>query len=608
MGKRSKLPVRKTNVVFRKDLEKLLPEALTTDEIVRALAAALFTLKQGDRVRLIERLAPETGATLNKVLENARSGRKARGGCTGNAKVLQDWDGAWSDWSERISAAGMENGPYLYQDHHWEEPYFDPSSLAGDLEPIARRIRKLVPRVIKGGLAPDFDMAEAFVDDIEDIVSSLPEWILFEEFEFGPEATHCLLDWARLAACRDGKDPYELLLAIRAAEHGCSELVLDAEVLISFVDQMKESEQQRILEGIARDRGRPEWNHVLGMTCSPWFRVFQDLSRRWKRETYIESCHQNISRDWTLALPVIRELARKKDYEGAVAIAEEAGRSLLHPREGESWDPRESLLVREVSLWDHGGQKGDVTRLLREWLKAAEALEQQGLASALRVQITIYRQATDWDAAVAELKKIRSLRLVNLRDRLYSEWRGWLAEESIEVEFREGNGDPITWVQGLIDAVWEGGNASRSFRRFIEEWLTEAERSLGALERAKQAAALLTLDLGPEGKLRRTHPHLHRVLSEHKEARRVMQASRHTWLRRLEASALLPKLMAFWKRNAAKLIPDPANCRAHYGHAVDWLAAVKELDRKEFAQILADWRVEHRRRRNLWKEVSSRGL
>ena len=36
MGKRSKLPVRKTNVVFRKDLEKLLPEALTTYEIVRA--------------------------------------------------------------------------------------------------------------------------------------------------------------------------------------------------------------------------------------------------------------------------------------------------------------------------------------------------------------------------------------------------------------------------------------------------------------------------------------------------------------------------------------------------------------------------------------------
>ncbi len=60
-----------------------------------------------------------------------------------------------------------------------------------------------------------------------------------------------------------------------------------------------------------------------------------------------------------------------------------------------------------------------------------------------------------------------------------------------------------------------------------------------------------------------------------------MQASRHAWLRRLEASALLPKLMAFWTRNAAKLVPDPASCRADYGHAADWLAAVKELDREE---------------------------
>jgi hypothetical protein len=608
MGKQSKLPVRKTKAALRNELETLLPEALTAEEIVQALAAALLTLKQGDRDRLIERLGPETGATLKKVLENARSEQKVREGLAGNAKVLQEWARAWSDWSERISAAGMENGPYLCQEHHWEEPYFDPSALAGDLEPIARRIRKLVPRVIKGGLAPDFDMAEAFVDDIEEIASSLPEWVLFEDFEFEPEATRCLLDWAWLAACRDGKDPYELVLAIRAAEHGCSQLALDAEALISFVDQMKDSEQQLILEGIARDRGRPEWSHVLGMTHLPWFRIFQDLSRRWKPETYIESCRQNISRDWTLALPVIRELARKKDYEGAVAMAEEAARSLLRLREDESWDPRESLLIRKTSPWHDEERKSDITGLLREWLKAAEALGQGDLASALRVQVTIYKREKDWDAAIEELKKIRSPHLVNLRDRLYLEWRDRLAEESVQVGFREGNGHPATWVQGLIDAVWEGRNASRSFRRFIEEWLTEAERSLEALKRARQAAAILTLDLGPEGKLRRTHPHLHPVLSEPQEARRLMQAPRHAWLRRLEASALLPKLMAFWKRNAARLVPDPANCPAGYGHAADWLAAVKELDREEFTRILADWRVKHRRRRNLWKEVSGRGL
>ncbi len=608
MGKRRKLPVRTTKSAVGKRLEKRLPEALTAVEIVRALSAALLALKQGDREHLIERLGPETGPTLKKVLENSRSERKEREDVAGSAKVLQEWERAWSDWSERVSAAGMENGPYLIQEHHWEEPYFDPSALAGDLEPIARRIRKLVPRVIKEDLVPDFDMAEAFVDDIEEIASSLPEWVVFEEFEFGPEATGCLLDWALLAASRDGKDPYTLMLAIRAAEHGCSRLALDAEALMSFVDQMKESEQRLILEGIARDRGRPEWSHVLGMTYSPWFRIFQDLSRRWKRETYIESCQQNISRDWALALPVMRELDKKKDYEGAVAIAEEAARSLLHLREGESWDPRESLLIRKVSPWYDQDRRGDITALLREWLKAAEALGRGDLASALRVQVTVYRREKDWDAAIEELKKISSPRLVDVRDRLYSEWRDWLAEESVEVESREGNGHPATWVRGLVDAVWEGRNASRSFRRFVEEWLSEAGRSLEALRRARWAAALLTLDLGSDGELRRTHPHLHRVLSEHNETRRLMQASRHAWLRRLEASALLPKLMAFWKSNAARLVPDPSNCPAGYGHAANWLAAVKELDRTEFTRILADWRVKHGRRKNLWKEVSSRGL
>lgn len=78
-----------------------------------------------------------------------------------------------------------------------------------------------------------------------------------------------------------------------------------------------------------------------------------------------------------------------------------------------------------------------------------------------------------------ELKKIRSPRLVNLRDRLYSEWRDWLAEESVEAGFRGEDSQPATWVEGLVDAVWEGRDASRSFRRFIQEWLAQAERSLG---------------------------------------------------------------------------------------------------------------------------------
>lgn len=289
-------------------------------------------------------------------------------------------------------------------------------------------------------------------------------------------------------------------------------------------------------------------------------------------------------------------------------MAEEAARSLLHLREDESWDPRESLLICKASTWYDEGEKRHITALLRKWLEAAEALGQEDLASALRVQVTLYKRQKDWDAAIEELKKIRSPRLVNLRDRLYAEWRDWLAEESVQLGLHERNSDPATWVQGLIDAVWEEGNARSSFRRFIEAWLSEAEHSLEALERASQAAALLTLDLGPEGKLRRTHPHLHRVLSEHEEARRLMQTSRHAWLRRLKASALLPKLMAFWKRNAARLVPDPANHPADYRHAADWLAAVKELDREEFTRILADWRVKHRRRRNLWREVSSRGL
>ena len=69
------------------------------------------------------------------------------------------------------------------------------------------------------------------------------------------------------------------------------------------------------------------------------------------------------------------------------------------------------------------------------------------------------------------------------------------------------------------------------------------------------------------------------------------------------------EVLEFWKRNAASLVPDPAQTRgSSYTDCAEWLAVVHELDRQAYIRILQDWSQRHRRRRNLWQALKERRL
>lgn len=103
-----------SNAKAERTLLASLSDALSKDEIRRVLACALLTLKDTSGTdALVERLGGETGATLRAVL-----GREGRGGARraprpaspGGAKVLEEWNQAWSDWQACVEASGDESG------------------------------------------------------------------------------------------------------------------------------------------------------------------------------------------------------------------------------------------------------------------------------------------------------------------------------------------------------------------------------------------------------------------------------------------------------------------------------------------------------------------
>jgi hypothetical protein len=262
----------------------LLTHGLSEDEIRRVVACALLALDEPGRDRLVARLGDETGGTLRRLLVSLGQRETKARPSPGAAKIRQEWEKAWSEWETCVVESQDEDGRYVIREHHWEEPYLDGSSLAEDLEPIATRMRMILGRVMDEGLDPDFSFLTTIEDLDAGIGSGLPDWMdpsSGDGCPVGPEVTRCLLEWEWRASRRNGCSAFELADTIRKLEASARIVSLDDGTITRFIVGLGDADQKAVLEGIVAHRSQSHWAEVLGAAHSGWFKIHQELARRW---------------------------------------------------------------------------------------------------------------------------------------------------------------------------------------------------------------------------------------------------------------------------------------------------------------------------------------
>ncbi|MCG8554291.1 MAG: hypothetical protein MJD61_03240 [Proteobacteria bacterium] len=605
--KRAGRPRTKTPHAREEQLHEALSSALSREERERVLACALFALDEAGLERLTKGLGSETGPAVRAVLQSSVGTSPERG--PSKARVKQDWDEAWGEWEGRVAEASYEEGDYVQQDEHWEPPYLDTYTLTKDLEAIAARVRPLIPRILDDQLDPDFSFAATLLQAAQEVGSGLPEWMEgWEPLDFGPQVTTGLLEWEWRVAQQRGLAAFRILEGIRELDASLEDAGLDDEAIGRFVLALDEVDQKGILQGIDAHRSKGPWDVLLEHVHSGWFRMYQELARKWEPPLFEATSLANIANDWRLALPLVKTRLKKKQFVEALTLIDEAVRTLLRLKPGESWDPREGLLVRHCEVRHRIDGNDARVRLLKAWQKAAAGLGREDLSCALELQSTIAAKWEDWDAVLGAFQRLEQPRFKAMCDLLFGEWRTLVAESSVRVGWDGDEQRELGWLHALADAA-RVGNDNESFHRSVRSWLQSVASAPDLLERARYSLTTLTLDLDHDGELKRTTPTLRRLLSHDQDRTRRLDRARRQWILRLRGKELFPEVIEFWRRNTARLVPDPAQVHgSNYDDCADWMVALRELNPESYATVVHSWSDTHKRRRNLWRAFDERGL
>ncbi len=212
--------------------------------------------------------------------------------------------------------------------------------------------------------------------------------------------------------------------------------------------------------------------------------------------------------------------------------------------------------------------------------------------NALQLQIITYESTYDWDKVVSVIEKIDNLAVSGLIE----EWKVFCAHRA---SYQSKN----PWIKWLMDATLDKDKDSSWFFGKIKEWLTILSDKPKELMNQKTNLFALTFALADLSDLRKKYPSLFRVIY-HPRKGDPQNPSILKGLKKVNGIALAPLLDDFWVKRLLDFLPDPVHAdKSNYDAHAKWLAALKEVNPKEYQTILTQWKKKHHRKRNLWKAI-----
>ncbi len=595
------------------DVGKSILTALTQAELALLLDALLASLAPSSLETALKGLPSDTRQTLQQILTPAPPTEVKAEKPTSLAKLEQTWSDLWEQWNDIASEATDEEGRYIEQEEHWEPPYFDDNTLVEDLEALAEKMLPLLSTAYEHNFSPNADFAQTLEEMAAEIIDALPEWIQLanEGFYLESSLTTCVLQWQWLKAQDEGIDAFGFTQWVREWEERAKQIGLAQSAFFNFFTRLPDADLEKIYQGLTAHRGTLFWKTYLENTRSHWYELYLYCLEKYAPERRLETLRATISQQWQNGLPVIEDLLAKEAYQESLSVVEETLASLLQStRRERDWSPESSLIVTVPGVFSHGDRLESKQTLLRYYQQVATALSQSERVEALQLQLIAIENSFNWSVMLEAFKNAQVSETT--RRNLFQSWRDHIIRITVGRfwQWGERKADSSWWLPWLLESIADPEKETERFQGRIRQWLKDCQEKKEPSRQDFSALRLLTHDLAEiRGENWHRYPNFQAVVLVPSNLKTPDAPSRQSFLQQLAPNDLWNGVMAYWQNHLDRWIPQPETARkSDYTEQAKWVAALCELSPTAYQNLLTQWRVQHKQRRNLWKALEKLGL
>jgi hypothetical protein len=586
---------------------QLLMESLTTDQIACMLEVVASA---GDLKSLMDdfmRADPDMATTVDEILKGGRTEAdgKTKSRPVSHKRTMEYWNSLWRHWHEILADVGNEEGKYAVQDHHWEEPYFDGSYFASDLEPIARDMLGLIDDVYASVEYPDL-FIEA-LEEIEASIASYPEWMgveYGEPCELEKNATSCVLKWLWSSLRHEPHSGISLLEKVYKIEASCELVCMNQNALVDFFVNLPADACREIYAYLQDEAQVIDLSDVY----SPWHQINHVYESRFDSTKYLETCRRHLGHNWRYGRPLIDDALNRNEFQEAERWLEKTFSSLLERKRKGKWYPELSLLMDQLEYYMEEGQE-EIAALLLVWGEVSRKLGNPQRGAAAQLQGVIFRLPEDCEAVIKEYKRIIGPKTRKPVDPLFDQWKTEMAESSFS-RYMDAPTVSDSWVHWLIEASLDPEKKKEWFLSKLNGWLNDLKKDKKTFKKQQHWLARLTSDLPNSKRLVQKYPVFYKTaIPAEASADDLLGTFRCSGLKKMNAGPGLLVAMGVWKEHLNLIVPDPADAnKSDYTDHAAWCKALHELNQKNYTALLSQWRKKHNRRRNLWRDMKAIGL
>lgn len=348
---------------------------------------------------------------------------------------------------------------------------------------------------------------------------------------------------------------------------------------------------------------------------SLWHLFYMEVLRKFATpEIYLNNLRATISQEWQNGLPVIEDLLAKQEYRESLTVIQETLDALLKNKPDlNPWIPENSLLFVAVSGFSYApGNWEKEKTLLRYYQQAVRELGEIERVNALSIQYITFECCYDWSSMFKAFTEIPVNK--DTHKALFTSWRESIIKRGTPYRYSHfyTNQKPVDtwWLHWLLDSITTKEKGHTWFKQQIIEWLENLPGEQRQLGGEYSVIHLLTKDL-TEIKYQGKSPYqkFYEVVILPNQLSTRDDISRRTYLQEYAPPDLWERVMAYWQANLHNFVPRPDSSQSSdYTKNAQWMSALKELAPQNYDSLLSQWKVQHKRRPNLWKAMRNLGL